>query len=178
MSDSAHGAVPAGPARDAAARVPTGRPDELVRTAEPTIDDHRRALTEVSFLLDIFAAATDELMGGATASVGRIAGRRLADKLPVHLPQPTLPGVLDCLAQQLGAGFAMTHRVTPDGAEVRVGRCAIREVCAVREEPPGGRLCRLFHYTLDGMVNEWLHRPVKSEIGAAGATCLLRLAVR
>ena len=42
---------------------------------ELSLEDHQEAFSEVSFILDIFAATPSELMGGATASVGRIAGR-------------------------------------------------------------------------------------------------------
>ena len=57
----------------------------------PTLDDHQKAFTEISFLLHIFAATVDELMGGATAPVGRIAGRRAARKLPLHLGKRAVP---------------------------------------------------------------------------------------
>ena len=36
-----------------------------------TLEDHKAAFTEVAFLIDIFAATIDNIMGGATSSVGR-----------------------------------------------------------------------------------------------------------
>jgi hypothetical protein len=38
-----------------------------------TMEDHQKAFTEVAFLIDIFTSTIDNIMGGATASVGRIA---------------------------------------------------------------------------------------------------------
>jgi hypothetical protein len=54
-----------------------------------TEDDHRQAFTEVSFLLDIFASTIDDVMGGSTATVGRIAGRKMARKLPIYMQRPS-----------------------------------------------------------------------------------------
>jgi hypothetical protein len=39
-----------------------------------SLEDHAKAKTEISFLLEIFADTIVELMGGATAAVGRMAG--------------------------------------------------------------------------------------------------------
>lgn len=57
---------------------------------EPTLTlaDHQAAFVKVSFLLEIFAATVHDLMGGATDSVGRIAGREMAKKMPVYIPNP------------------------------------------------------------------------------------------
>jgi hypothetical protein len=110
--------------------------------------------------------------------VGRIGGRRMARKLPVHLPEPTLETVLECVAGQFKSGYDLSARCAERGAEVEFGRCAIRDVCRERHLPPGGDLCKLFHYYLDGIVNELLERPVKSEIVATGDLCRTRMQVR
>ncbi len=144
----------------------------------PTLEDHRKAFTEVSFLLHIFAATVDDLMGGATAPVGRIAGRRAGRKLPLHLPEPTLESVLAALADHFRNGFELAARSNAAGADVQIGRCVIRDVCADRGIAPGGALCKLFHAQLDGVVDELLARPVKSEIRAAGASCEIRTELR
>ena len=145
---------------------------------ELTAEDHDRAFIEVSFLLDIFAVTIDDLMGGATASVGRIAGRHMARKLPVYLPTPTLEEVLQALADNLRKGFEISFHCQGETAEVQFGRCAIRQVCAARALAPGGPLCRLFHYYADGMVNELLYRPVKSSVTTIAEKCTACLQVR
>ena len=146
--------------------------------ATPTIDDHRQAFTEVSFLMDIFAATIDNLMGGATASVGRIAGRHMAKNLPLYLADPTLPEVLAALASHMQAGFEITYRCEQKTAEISFGRCVIREVCHSRSLPIGGELCRLFHYYTDGLVNELCQRPARSSLVASGEQCRSRMEVR
>ncbi len=143
-----------------------------------TVEDHREAFTEVSFLLDAFASTIHGLMGGATAPVGRIAGRHMAGKLPVYVPAPELPAVLQCVAEQFASGYEISARCLEQGAEMEFGRCAIRAVCRERNLPPGGDLCKLFHYYLDGIINDLLQRPVKSELAAVGDTCRTRVYVR
>jgi len=146
--------------------------------ASLTIDDHRQAFTEVSFLLDIFAATIDNLMGGATASVGRIAGRHMAKNLPLYLADPNLPDVLAALAEHMKAGFDITFQCEDKAADITFDRCVIREVCRSRSLPLGGELCRLFHFYTDGMVNELCQRPAKSALVASGDQCRARMDVR
>ena len=148
------------------------------RAAELTVEDHRKAFTEVSFLLDIFSATMDNLMGGATASVGRIAGRHMAKNMPVYLAAPNLPEVLAAVADHMKAGFDISFRCEGSGAELTFGRCVIREVCHARGLPLGGELCRLFHYYTDGIVNELCLRPAKSALVASGENCRTRMEVR
>lgn len=141
-----------------------------------TIEDHRRAFTEVSFLLDAFAVTLIDIMGGATVSVGRSAGRQMARKLPDHLPEPTLESVLDVLANRLSKGFDMTYERGEDGEMlVLFERCAIRQVCEARGKPVGGDLCRLFRNYLDGVVCELLARPVRSTVVSCGDSCRVRM---
>jgi hypothetical protein len=134
-----------------------------------TLEDHRKAFDEVAFLLDIFTATIDNIMGGATAPVGRIAGRDMAKKLPIALDNPSLEEALGILAERMKSGFEFT--LESDGTEVAFGRCILRDVCALRNREMGEALCRLFHAYFDGIVNELVCRPVKSEIKACGETC-------
>jgi hypothetical protein len=148
-------------------------------TAPVTLDDHRRAFTEISFLLDAFAAALSDIMGGATVSVGRSAGRQMARKLPDYLPEPTLEAVLDIIAGHLRKGFEMTYTHEEDGeTSVRFERCAIRQVCRAREKPVGGDLCRIFHNYLDGVVCELLARPTRSTVVSCSESCRIRLEMK
>lgn len=138
---------------------------------EITLEDHRKAFGEVAFLMDTFTATIDNIMGGATAPVGRIAGREMAKKLPVHLGNPSFEEALTVIAARISAGFQF-RLVGGDGEQELVfDRCVLRDVCAVRGIPSGGALCRLFHSYLDGILNELLCRPVKSEIVTCGDQC-------
>lgn len=149
-----------------------------IERAEPAESDYDKALIEVSFLLDIFSSAVFELMGGATASVGRVAGRRAARKFPLYLPEATLETVLAALAARMRGGFEIAADCSREGAEVRYGRCVVREACRQRGREPGGEICGLFHHYLDGVVNELVARPVRSELVAVGEECRTRLEMR
>lgn len=137
-------------------------------------EDYQKATVEVAFLLDAFASTIDNIMGGNTAPVGRIAGRDTASKLPVNLVDPTLPDIVDALTKQMQAGFDFTL----NGNEVLFRSCIIREMCAVRNIETGGALCKLFHSYFDGIVNGLLCRPVKSAIISTGAECRIQTDVQ
>lgn len=142
----------------------------------PTPEEHRQAFTEVSFLLDILASTVDDLMGGATVSVGRAAGRHMARKLPLSLPEPTLRAAAEALAAygQLG----VRPRLGPEGGVLAFDACAVRGVCRARGREPGGDLCRLFHCYLDGVLDGLTGRPVRSTIATAGDACTVRVETR
>lgn len=137
-------------------------------------EDYQKAKTEVAFLLDAFASTIDNIMGGNTAPVGRIAGRDTASKLPVHLEDPTLQDIIATLREQMKAGFDFS--LDSDGLLFK--SCIIREMCAVRKIETGGALCHLFHSYFDGIINGLLCRPVKSTFVSVGEECLLQTAVQ
>jgi len=148
--------------------------DEQSYLLELSPEDYQKATVEVGFLLDAFAATIDNIMGGNTAPVGRIAGRDTAKKLPVHLDNPTLEEIVEVLHAQMKAGFDFALK----GEELTFKGCILRQICEVRKIETGDALCRLFHAYFDGIVNGLLCRPVKSTIGAIGETCTLKLDVQ
>jgi len=137
-------------------------------------EDYQKATVEVAFLLDAFASTIDNIMGGNTAPVGRIAGRGTASKLPVHLTDPTLADIIKLLAEQMQAGFEFSL----DGEGLLFKSCIVRDICAVRKIKTGGALCRLFHSYFDGIINGLLCRPVKSTIDSVGDECRLQTVVQ
>ncbi|MEI6668515.1 MAG: hypothetical protein WCP29_10195 [Acidobacteriota bacterium] len=143
-----------------------------------TLDDHRAGLTEVSFLLEIFASTVSQLMGGATASVGRIAGRHFARKLPVTLVDPTLEQTVQAFADQVRKGTDISFTSTGTGIDLAFGRCAMRNVCRSRNAELGGDVCRLYHMFIDGAINELYAKPAKSTITQVGDVCHARMEVR
>lgn len=146
---------------------------------ELTAQDHDRAMMEVAFLVDAFASTIDNVMGGATGPVGRIAGRDMAKKLPLHLGDPSLAETIAVLNERMKSGFDV--RVTSvggNGAETSVGTCFIRDLCTGSGKKPGGAACKLYHAYFDGIVNELMHRPVKSEIFEVGESCRIRTATQ
>ncbi len=139
-----------------------------------TPEDYQKATVEVAFLLDAFASTIDNIMGGNTAPVGRIAGRDTAKKLPLELVDPSLQEIVAALAEQMQAGFEFRL----EGDRLSFGSCILRDMCALRKIPTGGALCHLFHSYFDGIVNGLLCRPVKSSIESVGEACALRIAVQ
>jgi hypothetical protein len=137
-------------------------------------EDYQKATVEVAFLLDAFASTIDNIMGGNTAPVGRIAGRDTAKKLPLNLSDPTLQDILAALREKMQAGFDFA--LDEDG--LRFKSCIIRDMCTMRKIETGGALCRLFHSYFDGIINGLLCRPVKSTISSVGTECLLQTAVQ
>jgi hypothetical protein len=137
-------------------------------------EDYQKATVEVAFLLDAFASTIDNIMGGNTAPVGRIAGRDTAKKLPIHLADPTLQDIVAALKEHMNAGFDFT--LEENGLVFR--SCIIREMCAMRKIETGGALCHLFHSYFDGIINGLLCRPVKSTFISVGDECRLQTAVQ
>lgn len=146
---------------------------------ELTVEDHRKAFIEVSFLLDMFTATIDDLMGGANATVGRIAGRAQAKKLPIFVSPDSLEEVLKEVCNEMKAGFEITYSCDEDGADVTYKKCALRNACVQRNRKIGGQICKMFHFSFGGIINELIKRPVRSRIIEAGeTTCVTRLDVR
>ena len=137
-------------------------------------EDYQKATVEVAFLLDAFASTIDNIMGGNTAPVGRIAGRDTASKLPIHLTDPTLQDIVAALREQMQAGFDFAL----DGDVMQFKYCIIRDMCALRKIETGGALCRLFHSYFDGIINGLLCRPVKSSVVSVGDECRLQTDVQ
>ncbi len=140
-----------------------------------TIEDHQKAFTEVAFLIDIFTSTIDNIMGGATASVGRIAGRDTAKKYPVFLNNPSLAEAMEVIADRMRSGFAVSLEVAGNDSTLVFDRCILRDICGLRGIEKGNAMCRLFHAYFDGVVNELINRPVKSEIAEIGEQCRIRV---
>ena len=137
-------------------------------------EDYQKASVEVAFLLDAFASTIDNIMGGNTGPVGRIAGRDTASKLPIHLTDPTLQAIVAALREQMHAGFDFSL----DGGEMLFKSCIIRDMCMIRKIETGGALCHLFHSYFDGIINGLLCRPVKSTFVSVGDNCRIQTSVQ
>ncbi|MDU0459769.1 MAG: hypothetical protein RW306_13670 [Geobacteraceae bacterium] len=150
-----------------------------LNATDVTLEDHTTALNEVSFLMDIFASTIDNIMGGATAPVGRIAGREMARKLPINLNNPALEDVIGILSARMKGGFEFSLEGSGEDTGLVFDRCALRDVCALRGLQTGTALCHLFHSYFDGIVNELICRPVKTEIiSCDGPQCRLKIRVQ
>jgi hypothetical protein len=140
-----------------------------------TMEDHQKAFTEVAFLIDIFTSTIDNIMGGATASVGRIAGRDTAKKYPIFLDNPSLTEAMEVISDRMKSGFAISLETAGNDSTVVFDRCILRDICVLRGIEKGNAMCKLFHAYFDGVVNELINRPVKSEITELGQQCRIRV---
>lgn len=136
-----------------------------------TLEDHHAAFTEVAFLMDIFTSTIDNIMGGSTSSVGRMAGRDTAKKYPVFLENPSLEEAVSVVSSRMKAGFGISIEKAGEGHVIVFEKCILREICNLREIELGKAMCRLFHFYFDGIINELIGRPVKSEITECGEIC-------
>lgn len=140
-----------------------------------TIEDHQRAFTEVSFLLEMLVRTAGEVVGRSMPSLGTNAGRQMGRKLPVLVAEPDLEKVLRVAAESLSAGFELSGACAGSGADVRVGRCVVRDVCRERGLQLGGELCKAFHSYLAGMMAQLLGKPVRPSLASPGEECRLRV---
>ncbi len=144
-----------------------------------TVEDHDKAFTEVSFLLDIFVNAIGDVVNKSGPALGLAAGRHMGRKLPVHLADPKMESVLEAVAKGLASGFAIDYKCSGSGADVGIARCAIRDVCAARKIAVGGEMCRMFHYYLAGIATELLGgRAIRATEATVGDRCAFRLEAR
>jgi hypothetical protein len=142
---------------------------------ELTLQDHQDAFTEVSFLLEVLVRTAGEVVGKSIPALGTNAGRHMARKLPIYLSKPDLPTVERAVAQELSAGFDIQGSCAGGGADLKIGRCAVREVCRSRNLELGGELCKMFHHYHAGMVAQLLGRPVRAGAVTAGEPCAVHL---
>ncbi len=144
-----------------------------------TVEDHDKAFTEISFLLDIFVNAIGDIVNKSGPALGIAAGRHMGRKLPVYLADPKMETVLEAVAKRLASGFAIEYKCDGSSADVGIARCAIRDVCAARKIKVGGAMCRMFHYYLAGIATELLGgRAVRATEATVGDRCAFRLEAR
>lgn len=143
-----------------------------------TVEEHDKAFTEVSFLLEIFIETMEALSGSGAPSVGMSAGRQMGKKLPIYLHEPKLDEAIAAVNKKLESGFDVELNCTDLNAELKVGRCAIRDVCKRRGQEVGGELCKMFHYYHAGIVSEVYGKPVRPRIVDAAETCSFEMKAR
>ncbi|PJB43418.1 MAG: hypothetical protein CO108_09935 [Deltaproteobacteria bacterium CG_4_9_14_3_um_filter_63_12] len=138
-------------------------------------EDHQKAFTETSFLLEILTKTIGNVVGRSAPSLGVNAGRQMAKRMPIYLKDPELPEVLAAIANQMKAGFEIEYVCDETGAELSINRCAIREVCQNRGLALGEQTCTMFHYYLAGIAAELHGCATRPGDAAVGEECKFRL---
>jgi len=137
-----------------------------------TEKDYDKAFSEVSFILDVLTKTIGQVVGQATTSVAVSSGKHMAKKLPVNLPvPPPMDQVMDVLVERLSAGFDIEYTTDDTKIQMKVGRCAIRDVCDNRGLEVGGELCVMLHNFWAGMIAELRSRPIRCNDFSAGKAC-------
>jgi hypothetical protein len=139
------------------------------------MEDHQKAFTEVSFLLEMLVRTAGEVVGRSLPSVGTNAGRHMGRKLPIFLTAPDLPLAERAVAERLRPGFDIQGACVGGGADLAFGRCVVRDACRIRGLEAGGELCRMFHHYNAGMIAQVLGKPVRLGALSAGEQCTVHL---
>lgn len=119
-----------------------------------SFEDHEQAKKEVAFLLDVLSRTIPELVGDAAETVGVLAGRAAAKKMPSYFESKDIGTVVKGVENFLRGGFDISCRNDNGRLTFQFGRCALREVCGINNVPLGGDLCQYFHSYLKGMIAE------------------------
>ncbi|HTP24219.1 MAG TPA: L-2-amino-thiazoline-4-carboxylic acid hydrolase [Anaeromyxobacteraceae bacterium] len=145
---------------------------------ELTLEDHRRAFTEVSFLLEILVRTASEAVGRSMPSLATSAGRQMGRKLPGAAGPVDFGKVLPMIGESLSGGFEIAGQLGADGAELHIEKCVVRDVCRQQGLELGGELCKAFHCYLAGMMAHLVGKQVRQTLLSANETCELRVDVQ
>ncbi len=144
-----------------------------------TLEDHKKAFTETSFLLNILTGTMKDLVGSGASTVANSAGKEIARKMPLYINDPTIEEVTTALTKRLAAGFEFSSIPVDDGLKLNFNKCAIREVCQNRNMEIGGELCSIFHYYLGGMFGQLAQKQTRPKIISSGTSqCETHLIIR
>jgi len=146
-------------------------PSELELTSE----DHEKAFTEVSFLLDMLVKATEVFVGKGSPSLAIAAGRNMAKNLPVHLSDPSPEKALEEVVRVLSIRLGMSGRFDGEKAVISLKKCPIRDVCSERGIPIDGQACQMFHFYIAGIMSSLTGRPSRPATMETGEECSFSL---
>jgi hypothetical protein len=82
---------------------------------------------------------------------------------------------MEVISDRMKSGFAISLETAGNDSTVVFDRCILRDICVLRGIEKGNAMCKLFHAYFDGVVNELINRPVKSEITELGQQCRIRV---
>jgi len=141
-----------------------------------TEKDYEKAFSEVSFILDVLTKTIGQVVGQATTSMAVSSGKHMAKKLPVSLKAPvSVEDAMSVLVERLNAGFDIEYQTDGKKIDMKVGRCAIRDVCENRGLEVGGELCVMLHNFWAGMIAELRGLPVRCGSFSAGKKCSISM---
>lgn len=140
-------------------------------------EDYDKAFTEISFLLDMFVDTIEAFVGKSTPSLAVAAGRRMANNMPVHMPEASPENALEEFVR-----IFRIQQMEVDGhfengqAVINISHCPIRSVCLQREMEVDGQVCQMFHYYVAGILAELAGCPARPKTVATGEKCTFNMA--
>ncbi len=140
-----------------------------------TLEDHEKAFTEVSFLLDILFKTIEVFVGKCSPSLPVAAGRKMARVLPVHLESKSTEEALKELVRVLSLGLDISGSFDGNDAVINLRQCPIRDVCNERNIPINEQPCEMFHYYMAGILAELTGRPNRPLTVSTGEECSFKL---
>ena len=140
-----------------------------------TLEDHEKAFTEVSFLLDILFKTIEVFVGKSSLSLPVVAGRKMARVLPVHLESKSPEEALKELVRVFSIGLDISGRFDGNDAIISLRQCPIRYVCNEREISINGQACNMFHYYMAGIMAEFTGRTNRPITLNTGDECSFKL---
>ena len=140
------------------------KPEEL----DLTLEDHDKALHEISFLLHNMTGTVSELVGRATRTVALSAGREAAHKMTAFGETTEPHEVIKAVIQKLSGGFHLEARWEGEDLILTFQHCIIRELSRKAELDLGGPLCTMFHGYVNGIIAELTKKGVRFKIESVG----------
>ncbi len=140
-----------------------------------TLEDHEKAFTEVSFLLDILFKTIEVFVGKSSLSLPVVAGRKMARVLPVHLENWSPEEALKEVVRVLSSGLDISGRFDENDAIISLRQCPIRDVCNERGLSINGQACNMFHYYMAGIMAELTGRTNRPLTLNTGEECSFKL---
>ncbi len=146
----------------------------LSNSIDVSAADYEAGFVEVSFLLEILAQTVEEIIGNP-APLGVSAGRVAAAKMVTDIKEKDLKNVLDTLLPLMKNGFEYSYSLDDTSANLKVGHCLVRDLCKKQNEEVGGKLCKLYHHYLAGIMSHLLTRQSRVLQTSAGEVCELEV---
>ena len=150
----------------------------MIATNELTLapEDYDKAMTEVSFLLEMLVQTIEKFVGKSTPSLAVAAGRQMAKNMPVHLdvasPETALAEFVRVFRlQQMEVEGSFTGKE----AVIAICHCPISSVCQNRNMDLDGQVCQMFHYYVAGILAELAGCPARPRTVECGERCVFNV---
>ena len=138
-----------------------------------SIEDHKNATIEISFLLNIFTKIISDRKR-AFNSLGISSGREFAKKMPVMFDSNDMKATIDQLIYYLKGGFDISSELSEKQINFKISRCALKNICKLNSNELGNDLCKLFHFYMNGMIIEITRKKFRMSIHETGEVCTIK----